>query len=82
MVGDYKKGKHLVKKYSKKIDNFKCKVMDINFDEETPVSVDGEIIKTRNVHISVASRALTIWLPRGVKPLVEDGVTNDVAYSV
>lgn len=56
--------------------------MDINFDEETPVSVDGEIIKTRNVHISVASRALTIWLPRGVKPLVEDGVTNDVAYSV
>jgi sucrose-6-phosphate hydrolase SacC (GH32 family) len=56
--------------------------MDINFDEETPVSVDGEIIKTRNVHISVASRALTIWLPRGVKPLVEGGVENDVAYSV
>ena len=82
MVGDYKNGKHLVKKYSKRIGNFKCKVMDINFDEETPVSVDGEIIKTRNVHISVASRALTIWLPRGVKPLVEGGVENDVAYSV
>ena len=70
MVGDYKKGLHLDGKYEKIITPFKCKTADLYFDEETPVSVDGEIIKTREIHISVASCALKILLPRGVKPLI------------
>ena len=70
MVGDYKKGLHLSGKYKEIISHFKCKKADVYFDEETPVSVDGEIIRTRELHISVASRALTILLPRGVKPLI------------
>ena len=39
------------------------------FDEETPVSVDGEIIRTREIHVSVYQKALTILVPKGVKPI-------------
>ena len=70
MVGDYRKGLHLNGQYKDVIDHFKSKTADIYFEEETPVSVDGEIIKTREIHVSVISRALKILLPRGVKPLV------------
>ena len=71
LVGDYKNGKHLCGKYSDLISHFKCKSADLYFDDEVPVSVDGEIIRTKELHISVASRALKIMLPRGVKPLLE-----------
>lgn len=70
LVGDYKKGKHLCAKFDGIIENFKFKTADFYFDTETPVSVDGEIIRTREIHISVERCALTIFLPRGVKPLV------------
>ena len=82
LVGDYKKGLHLSGKYKEIINHFKCKSTEIYFDEETPVSVDGEIIRTKEIRISVISRALTVLLPKGVKPLIMDGVANDVAYSV
>ena len=72
IVAHYKKGTHLSGKYSDVIDHFKCKSTKMYFDVETPVSVDGEIIRTREIHISVAKRALTILLPRGVKPLVTE----------
>ena len=70
IVADYKNGTHLSGKYNDVISNFKCKTADMYFDEETPVSVDGEIIRTREIHVSVAERALKILVPRGVKPLV------------
>ena len=82
LVGDYKKGNHLGDKLKGIINNFKCKTADIYFDDITPVSVDGEIIREREIHISVVSRALTILLPRGVKPLVLEGAANDVSHSV
>jgi YegS/Rv2252/BmrU family lipid kinase len=82
LVGDYKNGKHLEEKFDGIIDNFKCKTADIYFDEITPVSVDGEIIREREIHISVISKALTIILPNGVKPLILGGAVNDVSYSV
>lgn len=72
LVGHYKKGTHINEKFKDIIEHFKCKVTDIYFDEETPVSVDGEIIRTKEIHISVVSKALTILLPRGVKPLVAE----------
>lgn len=71
LVGDYKKGKHLCAKFEGIIDNSKCKTMDLYFDGETPVSVDGEIIRPSELHVSVARCALTILLPKGAKPLVE-----------
>ena len=82
LVGDYKGGKHLKNKYSHLIQTYKCKTADLYFDAETPVSVDGEIIRVREIHISVASRALTLMLPRGVKPLIFGGAKNEASYSV
>ena len=70
LVGDYKSGKHLCEKFSGIITHFKSKTVDIYFDDETPVSVDGEIIRTKEIHVTVASRALTLLLPRGAKPTV------------
>lgn len=67
MISDYKAGKHLTGKYAKVMRHFKCKKSDIYFDEETPVSVDGEIIRTREIHISVVNKALTILVPHGAK---------------
>ena len=82
LVGDYKNGKHLCEKFNGIIEHLKCKTVDLYFDDETPVSVDGEIIRTKEIHVSVANRALTILLPRGVKPLIEDSALNDAAYSI
>ena len=76
MVNDYRKGTHLDGKFSDIIKHFKSKTADFYFDEETPVSVDGEIIRTKEIHISVVERALTVLLPRGVKPLVVNGAVK------
>ena len=73
LVGHYKKGNHLSDKFKDIVSHFKCKSTSMYFDEETPVSVDGEIIRTKELHISVVTRALTIMLPRGVKLLSAEG---------
>ncbi len=67
MVGDYRGGKHLGGKYDDVMHPSKCKTADVYFDEETPISVDGEIIRTRELHVSVLNKALTILVPRGAK---------------
>ncbi len=70
LVGDYKKGKHLNEKFKNIIEHFKCKYADMYFEEETPVSVDGELIHTKELHITVERKALRILLPKNVLPLV------------
>lgn len=67
LVGDYKKGLHLGDKFKKIITHFKCDEADMSFDTETPVSVDGEVIITDRLNISVARGALSFLLPAGVK---------------
>ncbi len=72
LVGDYKKGLHLGEKFKDIVEHFKCKGADMYLDEETPVSVDGEIVHTKELHISVEPKALTIMLPRGVVAKVKE----------
>lgn len=69
LVGDYKKGKHLSEKFKGIVEHFKCKCADIYFDSDVPVSVDGEIIRTKELHISVEQKALKIMIPKGVTPI-------------
>lgn len=71
LVGSYKKGLHLGERFKEIIDHFKCRSAHIYFDDETPVSVDGEIIRTKELHITVAGKTLTFMLPRGVQALRE-----------
>ncbi len=82
MVSSYKAGTHLGGQYKEIIDHFKVEAVDISFDEETPVSVDGEIIRTKELHINVVPKALAILLPRRVRPIAETELENDVAYSI
>ena len=67
LVGDYKKGTHLTPKFEKILKNFKCHAVDMFFDEETNVSVDGEIIRFSELHLSVIPKALSFLIPKGAK---------------
>ena len=71
LVGDYKKGNHLSDKFKDIIENKKCQSAYMRFDTETPVSVDGEIIRTRELSLSIERKALRIVLPFGVTPIAE-----------
>ena len=68
LVGSYKKGVHIRDKFKKIVENFKCRTADMYFDREMPVSVDGEIVNAKEIHISVERKALKFMLPKGVAP--------------
>ena len=70
LVGKYKSGTHLSGKYDSIINHFKCRKADLVFSEETPVSVDGELVYTKELHLSVDEKAIKIRLPEGVLPKV------------
>jgi diacylglycerol kinase family enzyme len=70
LVGKYKSGTHLSGKFDSIISHFKCRKADLVFSEETPVSVDGELVYTKELHLSVDEKAIKIRLPEGVLPKV------------
>ncbi len=67
MVGDYKKGTHLCKKYEKIIENVKSETYDITFPRTTNVSIDGEIVRMDSAKISVEKEALSVIVPKGIE---------------
>ena len=68
LVGSYKKGVHIGDKFKKIVENFKCRTADMYFDREMPVSIDGEIVNTKEIHISIERAALKFMLPKGATP--------------
>ena len=69
MVGDYKKGNHIDKeKFKKILSHGKCKEVKMFFDKETPISVDGEILRTTELSLSVERAALRFLVPNGALP--------------
>ena len=82
LVGDYKNGRHLGEKFKDIIEHFKCRSADMYFDEEPPVSVDGEVIRTKELHISVEREALRILLPKNVLPIFSELIRKQVAEAV
>ena len=65
LVGDYKKGTHLTPKFEKILKNFKGHMVDILFERETNVSVDGEIVRFSELHLSIVHEALRFLVPKG-----------------
>lgn len=65
LVGDYKKGTHLTPKFNKILKNRKAQTVDMFFEEETNVSVDGEVIRFKELHLSIVSRAIRFVIPKG-----------------
>ena len=68
LVGSYKKGVHIGDKFKKIVENFKCRTADMYFDREMPVSIDGEIVNAKEIHISIERAALKFMLPKGATP--------------
>ncbi len=68
LVGDYKNGRHLTPKFEKIISHFKSKSIKMTFEKETPISVDGEVVRFNDLSISVERGALSFLLPAGINP--------------
>ncbi|MBE6593882.1 MAG: hypothetical protein E7642_07840 [Ruminococcaceae bacterium] len=71
LVGSYKKGTHIREELKHIVGNLKCDSIDMCFDEETPVSIDGEIIYCKEIRLFVERKALRIMLPAGVLPTAD-----------
>ena len=67
MVGSYKKGTYVDnKRIMKKVFYHKCKSVDIDFDYELSVCIDGEISKMKSLHMEVVPEAIKFNIPQGV----------------
>ncbi len=68
LVGSYKAGKHLETKLGQRIVEYKqSRAVTFEFTEPTNVCIDGEILKTEKLEISVMPRALAFAVPKGCK---------------
>lgn len=67
IVGAYKKGTHIAQKYEKFLKNEKYESIDLFFDEPTNISIDGEIVSVKELHITLARNALRVLIPAGSK---------------
>ena len=75
LVGDYKKGTHLTEKFAKVLKNKKLRSVSFRFDKETNVCVDGELIRVKELVLSVLPLALNFLIPKGCALRAEVPVT-------
>ena len=79
IVKHYKNGTHLAPKFEKIIHNEKLSCLELSFDQDTNVSVDGEIITVRELRIETESQALRFLIPQGSKLIGDHYETDDLA---
>ena len=79
LVGDYKKGTHLVEKFKDIIRNGKCDEIKLSFDKLTNISVDGEIVTVKELVLSVLHGAIPFLVPNGSSPISEQISNKEVA---
>ena len=65
LVGQYKKGTHLVEKNAKILVHHKFKTIDMEFNGLQGVSIDGELAEMEKLRISCLSNAVRVVVPRG-----------------
>ena len=65
IVGQYKKGTHLNKKNQKILASEKRDRIDLSFEKTTNISVDGEVVRADELHLSVEKKALRFLVPAG-----------------
>lgn len=65
LVGQYKKGTHLVEKNAKILVHHKLKTIDMEFNGLQGVSIDGELAEMEKLRISCLSNAVRVVVPRG-----------------
>ena len=69
LVGHYKKGTHTQEKLSRFVHFAKREQIDIVFDAPMIVSLDGELSRLDEMHLSVAHGALRLRVPKGAEPV-------------
>ena len=71
IVGAYKKGTHLDPKYAKVLNHEKLDRVDLSFEKTTNISVDGEVVRADELHLSIERDALRFLVPQGasMKPM-------------
>lgn len=68
MVGGYQKGTYIESKRTMKyVLCDKCKTVDIDFEGEQSICVDGEIKKCEKLHVEVAPKQFRFSIPRGIE---------------
>lgn len=66
LISYYKKGTHLENaRLEKIVSPYKLGSVDMVFDKETNISIDGEIVKENKLHMSIAKEELGFLVPRG-----------------
>ena len=66
LVGSYKKGTHLSDpRFEKVLTHKKSEGVDIVFDHPTNVSIDGEVIRYDELHVSLIKGGLRFLIPKG-----------------
>ena len=65
IVGKYKTGTHLCPKYADILTSEKAEEYLMRFNEPTDVSVDGEIVKTKELRLSCIRGAVNFLVPKG-----------------
>lgn len=65
LVGSYKKGTHLCEKNAHILHSEKASEYFMDFDTDTNVSIDGEIISAKRIHLSCVTSAIKFLVPSG-----------------
>lgn len=66
LIGSYQKGTHLDgDKNAKILRTLKCRTIDMEFDCDQNICIDGEVTQTRKLHIKAAPAAVQFSIPRG-----------------
>ena len=69
LVGRYKKGTHLVPELASVLQNHKLRNVDMVFDGGANISVDGEVVRVDELHLSVEEKGIRFVIPNGSKLL-------------
>ena len=78
LVGKYKKGEHLGGEFESVLCNKKFSRVDMRFEKEIFVCVDGELMAAEELHLSVAPKALNFLVPSGSWLLQKEAVAEPV----
>lgn len=66
LIGSYKAGTHLDGDKNAAILNvFKCRTLQMSFENEQNICIDGDVTRTHELRVEVVSEAVHVVLPRG-----------------
>jgi YegS/Rv2252/BmrU family lipid kinase len=72
IVGEYKKGAHL--RHTDIITSLLSDTVDIEFDGDTNISIDGEIVKVKGLSLKIVKNAVKFLVPEGAKYKKASGI--------